>query len=199
MASTLSANPGVRHGRPTDATSSLGRLQIQKRRSQRLENETERAAVKPPAQPTLVRTQHLPPPAETPSDLRIRRSSDQPLFRGSVVTVSTCIQVLLTVHGHRTDGCPSLVRAPKATGDAVHGQSDRWPRMRPAGLEAAAGLEPARAVRCSQRGTHQMGNRSRRVSGTQWPGAAAPRSSGCDRRTRAVRPMLTSPNPVVPS
>ena len=72
----------------------------------RASDEVEWAAVKPPAQPKLVRFQHLPPPAETRSDLRIRRSVDRLLFRRSTLTVTSGIPVIVAVHGRMTDGRP---------------------------------------------------------------------------------------------
>jgi hypothetical protein len=116
-----------------------------------LPNELKRAAVKPPAQPTLVRTQHLPPPAETRFDLRIRRSSDRPPFRGSVVTVSTRIRVLLTVHGRQTDGRPSL-SGPEGHGwrgtrsvRSLAADEARWPRRgRGTRTRACGSVHPTR-------------------------------------------------------
>jgi hypothetical protein len=93
-----------RHGRPTDVTAAFAPALSRTSRSPRRPNETDRAAVKPPAQPTLVRTQHQPPPAETQSDLRIRRSADRPPSRGSALTVTSGIPVPVAVHRRMTDG-----------------------------------------------------------------------------------------------
>jgi len=71
-----------------------------------------RWSVKPPAQPTLVRTQHLPPPAETQFDRRIRRSVHRPSFRGSALTVTSGTPVSVAVYGRMTDGRPALLRRP---------------------------------------------------------------------------------------
>jgi hypothetical protein len=55
-----------------------------------------RRAVKPSAQPTLVRTQHLPLPAETAREL------GSPWFRGPFCVVSSCVIV-----GQQTSLCGS--------------------------------------------------------------------------------------------
>ena len=62
--------------------------------------------VKPSAQPTLVRTQHLPPPAKTPRWLRIFALAGRFCSVPWCVTLSRCRASCCGVHGRIADGCP---------------------------------------------------------------------------------------------
>jgi hypothetical protein len=60
--------------------------------------------VKPSAQPTLVRTQHLPPPAETARDLGILATRGPPSVVSSSVIVGQETAQYHDVYGHIADG-----------------------------------------------------------------------------------------------
>src|SRR5690349_4766196 len=72
-------------------------------------------SVKPSAQPTLVRTQHLPPPAKTPRLLQILALAGRFFSVPACVTLSRCRPSCCGVHGRIADG----VRACRAVGDTV--------------------------------------------------------------------------------
>ena len=72
-------------------------------------------AVKPSAQPTLVRTQHLPPPAETAPWLRKRARGAVLLLVTLCLMACHCGLMCRSVHGRIADG----VRAGRAVGDTV--------------------------------------------------------------------------------
>jgi hypothetical protein len=57
------------HGHMTDRTGREGRYQLENTRSDGIWPHQAKRSVKPSAQPTLVRTQHLPPPAKTAREL----------------------------------------------------------------------------------------------------------------------------------
>jgi hypothetical protein len=72
-------------------------------------------SVKPSAQPTLVRTQHLPPPAETAPWLRKRARGAVFVLVTSRIRVCHCASRCRGVHGRIAD----VVRAGCAVGDTV--------------------------------------------------------------------------------
>ena len=72
--------------------------------------EEERRAVKPSAQPTLVRTQHLPPPAKTARTLRKRGPAGRFLLVTPCIRVRHCGSMHGSVHVHIADS----VRAERA-------------------------------------------------------------------------------------
>ena len=96
-----------------------------------------RRSVKPSAQPTLVRTQHLPPPAETAPWLRKRARGAVFVLVTSRIRVCHCASRCRGVHGRIADG----VRAGCAVGDTVG-----FPRTATDG-PGKRGLVPAQ-VRC---------------------------------------------------
>ena len=128
--------PGA-HGRIADAAA-------RDRASQRIsagqpcvaQIEGERS-VKPSAQPTLVRTQHLPPPVETAPWLRKRARGAVFVLVTSRIRVCHCASRCRGVHGRIADG----VRAGCAVGDTVG-----FPRTATDG-PGKRGLVPAQ-VRC---------------------------------------------------
>src|SRR6185312_3259802 len=63
-------------------------------------------SVKPSAQPTLVRTQHLPPPAETARQLRILALAGRFFSVPACVTLERCRSSYCAVHGRIADGRP---------------------------------------------------------------------------------------------
>ena len=64
----------------------------------------ERRAVKPSAQPTLVRTQHLPPPAETARGLGIPGFAGRPGLVPLCVMMCRCAPPHGSGYGHMADG-----------------------------------------------------------------------------------------------
>jgi hypothetical protein len=72
-------------------------------------------SVKPSAQPTLVRTQHLPPPAKTAPWLRKRTRGAVLLRVTPRITVCHGVSICRGVHGRIADG----VRTGRAVGDTV--------------------------------------------------------------------------------
>ena len=94
-------------------------------------------SVKPSAQPTLVRTQHLPPPAETAPWLRKRARGAVFVLVTSRIRVCHCASRCRGVHGRIAD----VVRADCAVGDTVG-----FPRTATDG-PGKRGLVPAQ-VRC---------------------------------------------------
>jgi len=72
-------------------------------------------SVKPSAQPTLVRTKHLPPPAKTARLLRILALAGRFLLVTPCIKVCHCASIRCSVHGRIADG----VRAGRAVGDTV--------------------------------------------------------------------------------
>jgi len=75
------------HGRMTDRTGREGQYQLESRRSGGIWPLRVKRSVKPSAQPTLVRTQDLPPPAKTAPGLRKRDPA------GRFLLVTPCIRV----------------------------------------------------------------------------------------------------------
>ena len=63
-------------------------------------------SVKPSAQPTLVRTQHLPPPAKTPPWLRILALAGRFFSVPACVTLSRCRSSYCAAHGRIADRRP---------------------------------------------------------------------------------------------
>ena len=94
-------------------------------------------SVKPSAQPTLVRTQHLPPPAETAPWLRKRARGAVFVLVTSRIRVCHCASRCRGAHGRIAD----VVRAGSAVGDTVG-----FPRTATDG-PGKRGLVPAQ-VRC---------------------------------------------------
>ena len=84
------------HGHMTDRTGREGRYQPESRRSGGIWALWVKRSVKPSAQPTLVRTQHLPPPAEMARELGF------PRLRGPSCVVSSCV-----ITGQETPPCGS--------------------------------------------------------------------------------------------
>src|SRR5690348_6345294 len=72
-------------------------------------------SVKPSAQPTLVRTQHLPPPAKTARLLRTLALAGRFLLVTPCIKVCHCASMCCGVHGRIADG----VRAGRAVGVTV--------------------------------------------------------------------------------
>src|SRR6476660_5214901 len=72
-------------------------------------------SVKPSAQPTLVRTQHLPPPAETAPWLRKRARGAVFVLVTPCISLCGCASMCCGVHGRIAD----VVRAGCAVGDTV--------------------------------------------------------------------------------
>jgi len=66
-----------------------------------------RGSVKPSAQPTLVRIQHPPPPAQTARDLRLSRSRAVWSVGVGCPMVSRGLPLAVGFHGRRPDGGPS--------------------------------------------------------------------------------------------
>src|SRR5260370_33173505 len=94
----------VWHGRMTDAVSCANCRERCLGRSAAIRLHGGKVSVKPLAQPTLVRTQHLPPPAKTDRELGIPRP------RGPSCVVSSCViagqepSLHHDVYGHIADG-----------------------------------------------------------------------------------------------
>ena len=100
----LSGSRGARtcSGRRRPETCLVARI----RWSTRLTRVEGERSVKPSAQPTLVRTQHLPPPAKTPPWLRILALAGRFFSVPACVTLSRCRSSYCAVHGRIADGRP---------------------------------------------------------------------------------------------
>jgi hypothetical protein len=126
-----------RHGQIADSVAAAHLTRWYLRRSERIWRCRQERTVKPSAQPTLVRTQHLPPPAETASWLRKRARGAVFVLVTSRIRVCHCASRRRGVHGRIADG----VRAGRAVGDTAG-----FPRTATDG-PGKRGLVPAQ-VRC---------------------------------------------------
>ncbi len=125
------ARPGAqRHGRPdhTDIWRTGPGIHMATKgsfaRSAAIPMGAEKRSVKPSAKPTLVRTQHLPPPAETARGLGIPGPAGLLSLVPSCLTMCRCAPLHSSGYGHMADG----IRA----GGAVHRTAPpgfRWPAV----------------------------------------------------------------------
>ena len=125
------------HGRTVDGSSPQSCLERRMRWSAACTSSGGERSVKPSAQPTLVRTQHLPPPAETAPWLRKRARGAVFVLVTSRIRVCHCASRCRGVHGRIAD----VVRAGCAVRDTVG-----FPRTATDG-PGKRGLVPAQ-VRC---------------------------------------------------
>ena len=87
------------HGHIADSVGAADAERRRLRRSGAIWCEQERNTVKPSAQPTLVRTQHLPPPAKTARSLRKRGPAGRSFLSrrvSSCTAVGHCVAMLRT-------------------------------------------------------------------------------------------------------
>jgi hypothetical protein len=153
-------------------------------------------SVKPSAQPTLVRTQHLPPPAKTARLLRILALAGRFLLVTPCIKVCHCASIRCSVHGRIADG----VRAGHAVGDTVG-----FPRTATDGPikgpcpASRRGPAPsvARRPASPRRGRHRGGGKTSGAAdrGLCCPGAGAGRSCTGE----GARPGRLSQNVIHPS
>jgi len=161
-------------------------------------------AVKPSAQPTLVRTQHLPPPAQTARDRGIL-----PLLRPSCV-VSSCVIVGQQTslcgsgYGHMADGFGAggavhrtacfLGRGSHPAGDGLL-RLERSPVIPGRPAPVARSARKARAAHPDRRAEVPLERAAEAAGGS-------PRrlvQGGGPHRVRVARPAVTDPLPVGPT
>ena len=158
VAVRAAGRPGARgYGHIADSVVAADIAQSRMRRSDGMWRCRRERTVKPSAQPTLVRTQHLPPPAKTARSLRKRGPA------GRFLLVTPCIRVChygstcCGVHGRIADG----VRAIRTVGAhrRLHGRPRTGPRSAHSGLRAALSraLAPGRECRGWRRPVCQEG------------------------------------------
>ena len=104
----------------------------------------ERNTVKPSAQPTLVRTQHLPPPAKTARSLRKRGPAGRFLLVTPYIRVCHCGSTCCGVHGRIADGV-CAIRTVGAHRRLFHGRPRTGPRGAHPGFVCSA--EPGARAR----------------------------------------------------
>jgi hypothetical protein len=97
--------PGV-HGRMTDGVSPFAASRRVCAGRRGVARVGRGRSVKPSAQPTLVRTQHLPPPAKTARLLRILALAGRFYSVPVCVTLERCRSSYCAVHGRIADGRP---------------------------------------------------------------------------------------------
>jgi hypothetical protein len=134
-------------------------------------------SVKPSAQPTLVRTQHLPPPAKTARLLRKRGQAGRPLLVTICISVCHCGSMHGSVHVHMVYSVRAklAVRITARFGDlrpfcpltwAPGHSSDCYPRHTvSAGSSASCSRQAAGSSRAISPGCHRGGDRRRRQGG----------------------------------
>ena len=114
-------------------------------------------SVKPSAQPTLVRTQHLPPPAKTARWLRILVAGGPFSPVPACVTLCRCRPLCRGVHGRIADGFCALERSVRTVGcftdghgrDAVAARSPACSNAKGGGFQlVGAAPSPAAATIC---------------------------------------------------
>ena len=139
-------------------------------------------SVKPSAQPTLVRTQHLPPPAKTARWLRKRGPAGRFFSVPPCVILYRCGAACRGVHGRIADGIRAPSRSVRTVGCFTDGHG-RAALMAFSGLEVNG--EAGRASPCAAT------RRSARL-----PGARRPDGTG-DRRQRSPRALPPGRPPVL--
>jgi hypothetical protein len=146
----------------------------------------EERSVKPSAQPTLVRTQHLPPPAETAPWLRKRTPRGRfPSCHAAYHSVSRCVDMSRcprTYSGRRP--CRSRGRGHRRLSTDGHGRARQRGRVLAQGSGSARCA--ARRQASPQRGGRRVGGRA---------SGAADRAICCPGRERAARALARGVHP----
>jgi hypothetical protein len=145
------------HGHMADSVAAADAIKGHLRSSGTTRWFREQRSVKPSAQPTLVRTQHLPPPAETARWLRILVAGGPFFSVPACVTLCRCRPLCRGVHGRIADGFGALERSVRTVGcftdghgrDAVAARSPACSNAKGGGFQlVGAAPSPAAATIC---------------------------------------------------